>query len=100
MKKLLTIAALLCCSVYGFTQMSEIRGIMKPSPKKDINLYCVEDGELKLMATTVLAEDGSFGFLFSPASEGFYAIGHEDNKMASAQFPVYLKKGDNAEVVI
>src|SRR5688572_9598573 len=100
MKKFLTYAALLLFSAGGFAQMSEIRGIIKSETRKDINLFGVEDGELKLIATTQLGEDGSFGFLFTPPSEGFYAVGYNDTKPSSAQYPVYLKKGDKAELVI
>jgi thiol-disulfide isomerase/thioredoxin len=73
---------------------------MKSESRKDINLFCVEDGELKMIATTPLGEDGSFGFLFTPPEEGFYAVGYSDTKPSSAQYPLYLKKGDKAEVAI
>src|SRR6188768_2631963 len=100
MSKLLsiTIAMFICAS--SFAQMSEIRGIMKSETRKEINLFGVEDGELKLIATTQLGEDGSFGFLFTPPEEGFYALGYNDTRQSAAQYPLYLKKGDKAEVTI
>jgi hypothetical protein len=100
MKQLLTIAAALLLGAGSFAQMSEIRGIIKSETRKEINLFGVEDGELKLMATTQLGEDGSFGFLFTPPEEGFYALGYNDTKQSAAQYPLYLKKGDKAEVTI
>src|SRR4051794_4772827 len=100
MRKLLsiTIAMFICAS--SFAQMSEIRGITKSETRKEINLFGVEDGELTLIATTLLGEDGSFGFLFTPAAEGFYAVGYNDLRPSSAQYPVYLKKGDKTELMI
>src|SRR5688572_406397 len=100
MKQLLTVAVALLLGAGSFAQMSEIRGVIKSETRKDINLYGVEDGDLVLMATTQLGEDGSFGFLFTPPSEGFYAVGYNDTKPSSAQYTVYLKKGDKAELLI
>ena len=33
-------------------------------------------------------------------AEGFYAVGYNDNRPSSAQYPVYLKKGDKTELMI
>nr|WP_121271415.1 TlpA disulfide reductase family protein [Pedobacter schmidteae] len=99
MKKIILSASLLISTLFASAQMSEIKGIVKPekaSVKENIALMKIEDGEPTVIATTRLADDGSFGFLFKPAYEGFYAVGSPD--LLKAQFPVYLKAGDKAEV--
>ncbi|SMO38830.1 TlpA family protein disulfide reductase [Solitalea koreensis] len=98
MKKLLILAALLLTKV-SFAQMSEIRGVMKNGTQKDISLFSIEDGKEQLMATTQLGEDGSFGFLFTPSNEGFYAVGYAKMEKGSL-FPVYMKKGDKTVIAI
>lgn len=100
MKQLIVGVALMLACVGAFAQMSEIRGVVKPNFRTDINLYRVDDGELKLIGRTVLGVDGSFGFLFTPTAEGFYVLGWQDRRPSSAQYPVYLKKGDKAQVAI
>jgi len=98
MKKLLIIAALLLTKV-SFAQMSEIRGVMKNGTQKDIYLYSIVDGKTELLAGTQLGEDGSFGFLFTPSNEGFFTVGYNKIEKGSL-FPVYMKKGDKAEIAI
>lgn len=98
MKKLLIIAALLLAKV-SFAQMSEIRGVMKNGTQKDIYLYSIVDGKPELLAGTQLGEDGSFGFLFTPTNEGFYTVGYSKMEKGSL-FPIYVKKGDKAEIAI
>ncbi|WP_316794118.1 TlpA disulfide reductase family protein [Pedobacter frigoris] len=98
MKKLLILAALLLTKV-SFAQMSEIRGVIKNGTQKDIYLYSIVDGKPELLAGTKLGEDGSFGFLFTPIDEGFFTVGYEKIEKGSL-FPVYMKKGDKAEIAI
>ncbi|SMC87389.1 TlpA family protein disulfide reductase [Pedobacter nyackensis] len=98
MKKILMLAALLLTKA-SFAQMSEIRGVMKNGTQKDISLFSVVDGKPELMANTQLGEDGSFGFLFTPANEGFYAVGYARMEKGSL-FPLYMKKGDKSEIAI
>lgn len=100
MKQIILSASLLMGSFFAHAQMSEIRGTVNPEKatiKENISLMKIEDGETKVLATTELAADGSFGFMFKPAYEGFYAVGSAD--MLKGQFPVYLKVGDKAEIV-
>ncbi|SMO56343.1 TlpA family protein disulfide reductase [Solitalea koreensis] len=98
MKKVLIIAALLLSKV-SFAQLSEIRGVAKNTHDNNaINLYSVEDGDTKLIASTKLSKDGAFGFLIEPETEGFFVVGY--NKLMDGQFPVYLKKGDKSEIAI
>jgi len=81
-------------------QMSTIKGTVKPGSVryKTIELMRIENGEGKTIATTEIASDGTYGFLFKPSYEGFYAVGA--NSIMEGQFPVYLKPGDNAELHI
>lgn len=90
---------MLASSLFATAQRSEITGMVKPEKatiKNTISLMKIEDGAPIVIATTDLASDGSFGFLFKPEYEGFYAVGSPD--MMKGQFPVYLKAGDKAEV--
>ncbi|MCO4294560.1 TlpA family protein disulfide reductase [Solitalea sp. MAHUQ-68] len=97
MKKVLILAALLLSKV-SFAQLSEIRGVAKNTNDNAINLYSIEDGDLKLVASTKLSKDGAFGFLFDPEAEGFFVVG--SNKAMEGQFPMYFKKGDKTEIAI
>ncbi|MDH7464162.1 TlpA disulfide reductase family protein [Chitinophagaceae bacterium 26-R-25] len=100
MSKLLSFFVGLLLSLCSMAQMAEIRGIVKPTrfADKEISLFTVHDGELEAIANAVLAEDGSFGFLFTPSQEGFYALGWKD--VTRDCNPVYIKKGDKATVEI
>ncbi|WP_140939234.1 TlpA family protein disulfide reductase [Sphingobacterium lumbrici] len=82
----------------SFAQLSEIRGVMLTDAKKDISLYAIEEGRAEKLATTRLGENGSFGFLFEPQTEGFFVVGYD--KIPDGQYPVYLKRGDKAEIAI
>lgn len=90
---------MLVSSLFASAQMSQVTGIVKPEKatiKENIALMKIEDGEPKVIATTNLAEDGSFAFMFKPAYEGFYAVGSPD--LLKGQFQIYLKPGDKAEI--
>lgn len=99
MKRIFLSAAMLISSLFTSAQMSQVTGTVKAEKatiKENIALMKIEDGEPKVIASTNLAEDGSFAFMFKPAYEGFYAVGSPE--MLKGQFPVYLKPGDKAEV--
>lgn len=98
MKKLLTIAVLMLWHVCGFAQTVEIRGVLKPAINKVAYLFQIEDGEPKLIKSASATSDGSFVLSFDPPYEGFYVIG--GFTAMAGQFPLYLKKGDKAEVII
>src|SRR2546428_8995675 len=100
MKKQILAVALLLSSINVIAQVSIVKGVLtaeikegerslywinkpvdnkNPRPVLDnISLFKVEDGELKIIATTQLNEDGSFAFKFKPNYEGFYAIGNKE----------------------
>jgi len=99
MKKIILSAAMLVNSLFASAQMSQVSGTVKAEKatiKESIALMKIEDGEPKVIATTNLAEDGSFAFMFKPTYEGFYAVGSPD--MLKGQFQIYLKPGDKAEI--
>lgn len=100
MKKLVMLAFAMLLGSTLFAQMNEIRGTVGSDAYhyQDISLYAIADGEPIEIAKTSLAKDGSFGFLFTPAYEGFYAIGWTE--FVKGKFPIYLKKGDKAEVAV
>src|SRR3989339_499705 len=64
----------------------------------DISLVTIVDGNTAVIANAVPSADGSFGFAFKPDYEGFYMIG--GTKDIDVQFPVYIKGGENFNVVI
>ena len=45
---------------------TEIKGFVKNDRLKEVHLYRVEDGTTHSYASTMVAEDGSYGFLFCP----------------------------------
>jgi len=81
-------------------QMTQVWGTVKSEgfDDKDITLYEIKDGEIKEITKTKLAKDGSFGFMFNPAQEGFYAVGW--GEFIRGQSPIYLKKGDKVNIAI
>ena len=66
---------------------TEIKGFVKNDRLKEVHLYRVEDGTTHSYASTMVAEDGSYGFLFCPEKPGFYTVGN-DKQM---DFVVYVK---------
>jgi len=98
MKKYLSLAVLLLSTVYSFAQTCEISGTVKSKLATLIYLFEIEDGEPKLISSVKRAEDGSFRFWFTPKYEGFYVLG--GFTLLAGQHPLYLKKGDKAEVII
>ncbi|WP_316794119.1 TlpA disulfide reductase family protein [Pedobacter frigoris] len=100
MKKLIVVLTGLLFSLCASAQMTQIWGTVKSEgfDDKDITLYEIQDGETREITKTKLAKDGSFGFMFNPAKEGFYAIGW--GEFIRGQFPIYLKRGDKAQVAI
>ncbi len=98
MKQLFTIVALMVLNSLAFAQSTEIRGVLKPNINRVVYLFQIEDGEIKLVKSVKLAEDGAFILSFDPAYEGFYMVG--GFTALAGQFPLYLKKGDKAQVSI
>jgi thiol-disulfide isomerase/thioredoxin len=99
MKTIILSAVMLISSLFASAQMSQVTGTVKADKatiKESIALMKIEDGEPKVIATTNLAEDGSFAFMFKPTYEGFYAVGSPE--LMKGQFQIYLKAGDNAQV--
>ena len=74
---------------------TEIRGFVKDDRLKEINLYNVEDGSTHLYASTLVAGDGSFGFLFCPSKSGFYTLGNDQ-----MDFVIYVKGNDKINIDI
>ncbi|MBB2151379.1 TlpA family protein disulfide reductase [Pedobacter gandavensis] len=100
MKKITLIITGLLFSLCSSAQMAQIWGTVKSDgfDDKDITLYAIKNGETEEITKTRLAKDGSFGFLFNPEKEGMYAIGW--GEFIRGKYPVYLKKGDKAQVAI
>ena len=45
---------------------TEIKGFVKNDRLKEVHFYRVEDGKTHSYASFMVAEDGSYGFLFCP----------------------------------
>lgn len=98
MKKLFLLSTFLLLCTLSFAQVSTIKGYMKTPKVTEISLFTIHEGNTVRYATTNLADDGSFAFTFKTPHEGFYVVGVDQN--LGEQAPVYLKKGDNAEVTL
>ena len=97
MKKFSLLLFLTCMGVVLYAQKyTEIKGFVKNDRLKKVHLYRVEDGTTHSYASTMVAEDGSYGFLFCPEKPGFYTVGN-DKQM---DFVVYVKGGDKININI
>lgn len=74
---------------------TRIKGVVKADKLREVKLYKVEDGVQKVYATTVLADDNSYGFLFCPERPGFYTVGSD-----RMDFPIYVKGGEEIHIDI
>lgn len=74
---------------------TRIKGVVKADKLREVKLYKVEDGVQKVYATTILADDNSYGFLFCPERPGFYTVGNDQ-----MDFPVYVKGGEEINIDI
>lgn len=99
LSKLFSLAVLMCYSMGLFAQSAEVSGrVENPGMYRVVYLFQIVDGETKLIKSNSAKSDGAFVFSFEPAYEGFYMVG--GFTAFAGQFPVYLKKGDKAEVMI
>lgn len=98
MKKISLLALFICMVLMACTRKSEyteIKGFVKDASLKEVRLYNVKDGSTHFYASTKVAEDGSYGFLFRSAQPGFYTLGND--KM---NFIFYAKGGDQVNIDI
>lgn len=99
MKKFSLLLLLVCMGMCVYAQKyTEIKGFVKDDRLKEIHLYNVEDGSTHLYASTAVAEDGSFGFLFCPSKPGFYTLGN--NQRDQMDFVIYVKGNDKINIDI
>lgn len=83
---------LVCCfALTGCEKQrySQIVGKVEDGSLKEVTLYKTVDGNIQSYATTHVGPDGTYGFLFVPEQEGFYAVGND-----RIHFPVWVKTGD------
>lgn len=67
---------------------------------KDVSLYKVISGRLEVLSTYNLQEDKTFGFYFTPESEGYYVIGNGYPQAQINKYVFYFKPGDVLNVEI
>jgi thiol-disulfide isomerase/thioredoxin len=63
--------------------------MVKTEKQKEIKLFSIENGAVRVLASTQMGPDGTYGFLFVPDSSGFYAVGTD-----RINHPVYVNPGD------
>ena len=68
--------------------------------KEPVKLFSISNGRLEEMASSRPTEDGKFGFLFYPESEGFYVVGMGTSQITADKYMFYFKPGDNLNVSI
>ncbi len=94
MRRYILLLLLICTGIAGYAQKyTKIKGFVKDERLKEIYLYAVKDGATDAYASSAIAEDGSFGFLFCPSEPGFYTIGNKQ-----MDFVVYVKGGDEINI--
>lgn len=93
MRNLRPFMIMLCClfCVAGTfaQQRTTIQGKVIPDNIKEVNMFRIENGEIRQVAGTEVSANGFYGFLFEPVSEGLFLVGTKD-----IHFPVYVKPGD------
>jgi thiol-disulfide isomerase/thioredoxin len=98
MKLFLSSFLLFALLPWGYAQeqlYTEIRGAVESEKPVTVTLYATEEGATRALATAQTGPDGSYGFLFVPASTGFYLVG-----INKADHLLYLRAGDRANVNI
>jgi thiol-disulfide isomerase/thioredoxin len=77
-----------------------VNGSMGHAAKTAVKLYTVNHGRLEEIAASWTDTAGRFGFLFYPATEGFYIIGPGNENIAMDKHTFYFKPGDQLNVSI
>ena len=70
-----------------------IKGQVHENATKKVDLFKTVEGKPVLCSSSVVAADGSYGFLFKPESSGFYAIGDLNNN-----YLIYVESGDEVNI--
>ncbi|WP_164122827.1 TlpA family protein disulfide reductase [Sphingobacterium sp. xlx-130] len=100
-KKLFVVTIVTFLASHAIAQTSIIKGIVDPegaSIKGSVSLMKIENGEPRVLTSAKLKEGGRFEFSYEPGYEGLYMVGSP--KSQDGQFPVYIKPGDKAELII
>ena len=65
-----------------------------------VSLFRIISGRLEVLSTYHLQEDKTFGFAFTPSSEGYYVIGADRPIVPSNKYTFYFKPGDQLNLVV
>jgi thiol-disulfide isomerase/thioredoxin len=99
MNKISLLFLTLITSIFASAQSVQITyKVASERVPTEIALLSIVDGNTKILATSFPSKDGSAGFIFTPEYEGFYLIGSAES--TRPQFPLYLKGGENFNVII
>lgn len=95
MKRIIVVIMLVCVApLLWATPYTAVKGTVKMEKVPvEVTLFKVVDGSQEVLATTRVAENGTFGFLFEAATPGFYTLGNKD-----LNFPVYVKGGEEVNI--
>lgn len=83
---------LMCCALLAGCEQqryTQIRGKVTDGKTTEVTLYKTVDGAIQAYATTQVAPDSTYGFLFVPQKEEFYSVGYD-----RVHFPVWVKGGE------
>jgi peroxiredoxin len=77
-----------------------ITGVLQKEWQSPVRLFKVAEGNMTEIANSLPQSKNSFGFIFYPEYEGFYAIGTGGAAQQSANFVFYMKAGDVVNIAI
>lgn len=99
-KNILLVIIIFLFPVYcAHAQYTGVKGKVEIKGVEKITLSEVNNGTTREIASTQIGPEGSYGFSFVPAYEGFYVLGCANATM-SIDHLLYLKRGDVANLDI
>ncbi|MDF2192830.1 TlpA disulfide reductase family protein [Paraflavitalea sp. CAU 1676] len=100
MKRLFLSLCAVSCVLLAFAQPkpATVNGTTARRSKEPMKLYAITHGRIEELASSRIDTAGKFGFLFYPATEGFYVIGAGPDQVLAEKFTFYFKPGDQLNV--
>ncbi len=97
----MSLCTLLCIHfTIAQSKATSVNGVTSRPTREAVKLYTVNHGRLEEIAASKADTSGRFGFLFYPATEGFYVIGLGNENIAMDKHSFYFKPGDQLNVTI
>jgi len=99
MKKTILSLCTVTCMMAAYAQTpANVNGVTARRSKEPMKLYAITHGRLEELASSKVDTSGKFGFLFYPATEGFYVIGAGPEQVQAEKYTFYFKPGDQLNV--